>query len=486
MPRMRAKENPPEPPPPGADAEKAGRRFHDAFRRQHEQFLAHVTGPRSRDERSRRAARLLRRLMFLFFLQKNGLLDGDADYLHRRLGGRSFYRRVLRPLFRAYQLEAAPADLDVADAAFPPAFDFLDGYRWRLDERPPGGARDVTPAVLGDLFERSLDQKPMGAYYTGDDVSRYICRGTIVPFLLDAVRRECPDAFTADGAWQLLRRDPDRYIPEAVKHGAAAPLPPGIASGLNDATRRAGWDRAAPPAYALPTETWREHLARRRRYQEGRARLAAGAVTAVDDLVSDNLDFARFAGDVLAQGGSPHLLRAFWKALRSLSVLDPTCGAGAFLLSALDTLEPLYVACLDGMRRLLDHRRDAPGRNGRDDVSDFRAVLNEAAGQPTRRSFVLRSIVLGNLYGVDLMEEAVEVCRMRLLLRLLAAVGTAGACTPLPDLGRNIRCGNALAGGVTASQCLPSPPSTGARGEEARPVISASRGRSTGTPRSPG
>ena len=75
-----------------------------------------------------------------------------------------------------------------------------------------------------------------------------------------------------------------------------------------------------------------------------------------------NLDIERFAGDVIAQSEGPELLRAFWHALygnqerseTGISVLDPTCGSGAFLFAALNVLEPLYTACLEGMRGFLD------------------------------------------------------------------------------------------------------------------------------------
>ena len=46
------------------------------------------------------------------------------------------------------------------------------------------------------------------------------------------------------------------------------------------------------------------------------------------------------------------LLLALFKAIRKVSVLDPTCGSGAFLFAALNILEPLYRASLDRMRAL--------------------------------------------------------------------------------------------------------------------------------------
>ena len=39
---------------------------------------------------------------------------------------------------------------------------------------------------------------------------------------------------------------------------------------------------------------------------------------------------------------------------------------------------------------------------------------------PSERYFILKSIVLNNLYGVDIMEEAVEICKLRLFLKLVA------------------------------------------------------------------
>ena len=42
----------------------------------------------------------------------------------------------------------------------------------------------------------------------------------------------------------------------------------------------------------------------------------------------------------------------FYNALREVTVLDPTCGSGAFLFAALNILEPLYEACLDRMEEM--------------------------------------------------------------------------------------------------------------------------------------
>ena len=123
----------------------------------------------------------------------------------------------------------------------------------------------------------------------------------------------------------------------------------------------AGTSRATGE-YGLPTETWRELVARRQRCEELRAKLNAGEVHSINDLITYNLDICQFAEDVIADCEGPELLRAFYRSIAGhmpeksnekhesgVSVLDPACGSGAFLFAALNILEPLYEACLDRM-----------------------------------------------------------------------------------------------------------------------------------------
>jgi len=156
-----------------------------------------------------------------------------------------------------------------------------------------------------------------------------------------------------------------------------------------------------------------------------------------------------FAQDVIENAEGPELLRAFWKAIRSVTVLDPTVGSGAFLFAALNILEPLYEACLERMQAFV-YELDASGEPHRPEkFSDFRKILTEVERHPNRRYFVLKSIIVDNLYGVDIMDEAVEICKLRLFLKLVAQVERAEQVEPLPDIDFNIRAGNTLVGFAT-------------------------------------
>ena len=128
---------------------------------------------------------------------------------------------------------------------------------------------EIDPEVLGYIFEKYINQKEMGAYYTKEDITEYISKNTIIPSLFDAAQKWCKIAFEPVGGsvWQLLRDDPDRYIYDAVKTGVELDLPEEIAAGIDDVSKRGPWNAPASDQYALPTEIWRETVARRERYE---------------------------------------------------------------------------------------------------------------------------------------------------------------------------------------------------------------------------
>ena len=97
--------------------------------------------------------------------------------------------------------------------------------------------------------------------------------------------------------------------------------------------------------------------------------------------------------------------------LEQITVLDPACGSGAFLLSALATIERHY-----------------------------KRLLGDAVPGDLRQRIVSR-----NLFGVDLKPEAVRLCELRLWLAIVATTSEPPEqVQPLPNLDRNILQGNSL------------------------------------------
>ena len=478
-----------------ARIEKITKKFYERFKTEHDRFLKFVEGIPDKQMEGWYASVMINRLMFLFFIQAKGFLNGDTDYLLNKLKESrdrkkdDYYRSFLCPLFfqgfackkedrdvavnklldeipylngglfQQHQIEEQfGQQIQVVDSAFDLLFAFFKEYHWHLDERENRDDKEINPDVLGYIFEKYInDRENMGAYYTREDITEYISKNAIIPFLLQSARHDCATAFSKDaGLWRLLRDSPDRYIHEALRWGSALALPLEIAAGISDTKARSGWNRAAPHLFAWPTETWREVVDRRKRSDALRKHLANGEVTDVNDLVTLNLDIRQFAQDVIQYCEGPELLRAIYRAIarvpdshgrrsRPVSILDPTCGSGAFLFAALNILKPLYEACLERMAKFVEDA-DASGLHGLKKFEDFREILDESRLHPNRDYFILKSIIVDNLYGVDRMEEATEVCKLRLFLKLVAQTEFSDHIEPLPDIDFNIRSGNSLVG----------------------------------------
>ncbi len=468
-------------------AERVTKKFYDHFKREHTAFLKFLNGIPDEEMQRWYVSVMLNRLMFIYFIQKKNFLDNDIDYLRSKLaesqanGTNRYYKDFLCPLFfegfakpederdrevkrllgkipylnggifQKHQLETLHGEsIDIPDKAFEQLFKFFEQYDWHLDDRPLKNDNEINPDVLGYIFEKYINQKQMGAYYTKEDITEYISKNTIIPFLFDKAKKACKIAFEGDASvWNLLQEDPDRYIYDAVKTGVNLELPANIAAGINDVSKRTEWNTPADPDYALPTEIWRETVARQHRCKTLQATLTNGEITDIDDLITYNFNIRQFAQDVIENCEGPELLRAFWNAITEVTILDPTCGSGAFLFAALNILEPLYEACLDRMQVFLDEvDRISESRPSRR-YSDFRDILERIKQHPNREYFVLKSIIINNLYGVDIMEEAIEICKLRLFLKMVAQLEDVRRIEPLPDIDFNIQAGNTLVGYAT-------------------------------------
>ena len=487
------------------DVERVTRRFYDRFRTELTAFQKFIDGFAEQSNRDWYASLMLNRMMFVYFIQKQGFLDGDEHYLRNRLQQvqeqdgpdrfQRFYRQFLLRLFHEglgqpeadrspelvvqlgkvpylnggifdpHPLERDNPNVNIPDAAFDRIFQFFDDYQWHLDDRPTGADNEINPDVLGYIFEKYVNQKQMGAYYSKEDITGYIARNTVLPRILEMAEKECPIAFGSDGGvWRLLQDDPDHYIYPSMGHGVAwdyspestarleepLTLPDHIARGLHDTAQRGDWNQAAPEEYALPTETWRELIARRQRYTEVHDQLAAGKMQSINDLITLNLDSERFTRDIIVNSEGPELVRAIWNALTKISVLDPACGSGAFLFAALNILEPLYSATMQAMRDFLADLETSKRQRPPKALQDFRQILDAAGQHRNERYYILKSIIVNNLYGVDIMEEAVEICRLRLFLKLAAQLESYNQIEPLPDIDFNIQAGNSLVGFTSA------------------------------------
>ena len=278
----------------------------------------------------------------------------------------------------------------------------------------------------------------MGAYYTKEDVTGFMAANALIPVYLDRLQTQ-----TRMSPWHLIQRDPHRYIPEPLQHGCADELPVAMRHAEDDLSAAVLLD-AADADLALPGESWLELIDRRRRVKRLIDELESGAVSDGNSATTRNLELATAALDFLAELDEPEDVIAAYRSLKELTVLDPTCGSGAFLFAALHLLQDMFSVIVDKAQELvLDGEDSLDGQ--------LAALVAEVMAHPSRDYFVLKTIVLSNLYGLDIMEEATEIARLRLFLALVSRLQSRSEIEPLPDLDMNVRAGNLLVGVTTPS-----------------------------------
>lgn len=471
--------------------------FYAGFKKQHNSFVSFIKGIEVEGDKQWYASVMLNRLMFCYFIQKKGFLNFDPDYLRNKLDWtkqqrgddqffNSFYKGFLCVLFHGglnnpthnrefetiygripylnggmfdeHQLEKQYEGIDIADEAFEELFGFFDKWRWHLDTRITATGKDINPDVLGYIFEQYInDRAQMGAYYTKEDITEYIGKNCIIPFLVDEVAKSTSSKnFKSNGfVWQMLKDSGDRYIYDAVKKGVNIPLPDYIEQGVDTTTpelleRRSRWNEKTHEELALPTEIWRETIERRNRYFDVRSKIERGEITEINDFITYNLDIRSFVYDLIAKTDDHLFVKHFYGALQKVTILDPTCGSGAFLFAAMNILEPLYEVCID---RMIEFN----GKNDKLFADELREIQNKY--RSNIQHFVYKSIILRNLYGVDIMVEATEIAKLRLFLKMVAVVDVDRRADnlgldPLPDIDFNIRCGNTLVGYATKDELM--------------------------------
>lgn len=387
------------------DIEQVTKAFFRDFQTQHAAFLDSIQGISDVRDRRWYASVLLNRLMFIWFMQVKGFLDvarlpdGDRAYLPRQLkaaqakGKNQFFSHFLRDLFfegfakpetkrtplgflplgdipylngglflphgieariEGDSLAAGPYQkIKIPDAAFSGLFKLFGDYSWSLNDTPGGDDREINPDVLGYIFEKYINQKEFGAYYTRPEITDYETEQTVHQLILTAARK-----WTANAA-QL--------------HAA------GVTKG------------AAPRDFE-----------------------------SIGDLLLH-------ADGALCQ----HLLQ---EILPKLSLLDPACGSGAFIVAALKTLLNLTTGLI-GRCTALNHR------------PVLQWIEHERKQHKAPEVYWLKKrIITENLYGVDIMEEAVEIAKLRLFLNLVASAEKRDQLEPLPNIEFNLLAGNSLIG----------------------------------------
>ena len=124
------------------------------------------------------------------------------------------------------------------------------------------------------------------------------------------------------------------------------------------------------------------------------------------------------------------------RKIKKLRILDPACGSGSFLIRAYEEMLSYY---LDQKKK----KRKGEGKQRELELEKEEAEPNLTINE---KSEILRE----HIFGVDIDEQAVEVTKLSLMLKMLEGeYGIIPGRAVLPMLDKNIRCGNSLISGDT-------------------------------------
>jgi hypothetical protein len=136
------------------------------------------------------------------------------------------------------------------------------------------------------------------------------------------------------------------------------------------------------------------------------------------------------------------LCRTLLEILSNLSIVDPAYGSGTFLIGALNTLTLIYTRIISKISNF-------------DDTFLIHWFQNIHQDHPNVVFFLKQKIMVENLFGVDLAEEAIECTRLRLYLSLISALYKRDQMKPFPNMDSNLHSGNALIGLLHAEDSVP-------------------------------
>ncbi len=336
-----------------------------------------------------------------------GATDRDRDLFVVSLVNRLLFvrlletRDVLEPGLLADCLDSYERDGADATGTFHrmhlrPLFDLLNTPKQqRVGEIPDRFAG--VPYLGAELFRQPSG--PFETCWVPDDPLRTVVRELVVPVDSD-------DGFDPAMLGSVFEKTINHVGGEAGRQAAV-----GAYYTPADVTRHVAERTIDAKVQDLLAETFAAHPADGTAAETVRERVADAELSTVLRRVEEGPG---------AFGESQAALSASLDAITDLSVLDPACGSGHFLTTAMEELHRVQLSLLRGL---------------------------EGENQPAReRQYEAKKrLALDVLYGVDIDPVAVEIARLRVWLKMIED-GYQGSFGRLPNVDVNILQGNALVG----------------------------------------
>lgn len=117
---------------------------------------------------------------------------------------------------------------------------------------------------------------------------------------------------------------------------------------------------------------------------------------------------------------------------KSIKILDPACGSGAFLVKAVEILFEIHQEIQFQKELEGNYEVNVKGKKGK--------IVRHENLHKYQEQGVMRQIIEDNIYGVDINEQSVDISKIAMFFKI-----TDGK-RALPDLSKNIKRGNTILG----------------------------------------
>ena len=271
-------------------------------------------------------------IVYLFIKEYIGSMEGvkvdlreyDGESLWLKLlnffkipSGNKYLQDLLRLTVKTINNDIFDKEIVIHDEIMEKILKEFSRFTWVLDIDNCDRENCISPDILGYVFEKYLNQKESGAYYTENDVIKYINENSLIMTIFNKVKDKS----------KLIRLINLQNIPRKINN--------------------------------------------------------------LEDLMAYNINPFELLLRIIETDELNHLTIEIRMILSGIKLIDLTCGTGAFLI---DSVNMLYKIELAICKKLME------------DKSDTKIML---------------SIIKNNIFGLDIMDDAIQMVKFRLLLLIL-------------------------------------------------------------------
>lgn len=280
------------------------------------------------------ASRILDKIIIYLFIKENFKNIETYEFNLDNYEGSSLWMKLLN--FYENLLNISNADLNIlkfisknindsvieenvhiSDNTMNAIFKELSKFKLVLNDNVDNSSKYISPDILGDVFEKYLNQKDSGAYYTENDVIRYINQNSLVLGILNKI--------------------------EEKKE---------LISSIN-------------------------------------SQLKSEKINKLEDLLRLNINPLQVVLDLITCDNSNIWTKKILIAINDLKLIDLTCGTGGFLVDAVKIIYKIKMSLYIKM------------------------------GESKSSSKIIVDIIENNIFGIDIMNDAINLAKFRLLLLVL-------------------------------------------------------------------